>query len=114
MDKLTVVGQKGYSNKKHCQEVEGISKCKTTNIREAVVSLDIRKAFDSISHSCLLSCLRFLNFGEKFINAIKLLCTNRKASIIMGHCKYGKSFDLELDADRKQSSGTSRYQSHWF
>jgi hypothetical protein len=100
MDKITAVGQKGYSNKKHCQEVvmsiiEGISKCKTTNIRGAVVSLDIRKAFDSISHSYLLSCLRFLNFGEKFINAIKLLCTNRKASIIMGHCKYGKSFDLE-------------------
>jgi hypothetical protein len=100
MDKITAVGQKGYSTKRYCQEVvisilEGISKCKSSNIKGAVVSLDIKKAFDSISNTYLESCLRFFNFGEKFIGVIKLLCTNRKASIILGQNRCGKSFRLE-------------------
>jgi Reverse transcriptase (RNA-dependent DNA polymerase) len=49
MDKLTRIGQKGYSKTKQCQEVlisivNGIAKCKREKIKGAIVSLDIKKS----------------------------------------------------------------------
>jgi Reverse transcriptase (RNA-dependent DNA polymerase) len=100
MDKITAIGQKGYSKKKYCQEVimsiiDGVHKCKSKKIKGALISLDIRKAFDSISHNYLESCLKFFNFGENFIKTVLLLCTGRKAAIILNDNKVGKSFDLQ-------------------
>jgi hypothetical protein len=60
----------------------------------ALVSLDIKKAFDSISHNFMEHALKFLNFGEKFIKWIKVLCTNREACVIMAGNKLGKNFKL--------------------
>ena len=55
MDKLTPVCQKGYSTSRRCQEVllqliENIDQCKKNNKNAALLSLDIKKAFDSIGH----------------------------------------------------------------
>ena len=55
MDKMTPVCQKGYSKTRRCQEVllqlsENIEECKIKNKTTAILSLDIRKAFDSIGH----------------------------------------------------------------
>jgi Reverse transcriptase (RNA-dependent DNA polymerase) len=58
------------------------------------VSLDIKKAFDSISHNYMIEALRFFNFGEKFIGWIKAICTNRKACIIL-NTGTGKTFELQ-------------------
>jgi retron-type reverse transcriptase len=74
--------------------LETIKKCKTEKIKGALISLDIRKAFDSISHNYLKSCLRFFNFGENFVKSVMLLCTGRKAGIIFNN-KVGKSFELK-------------------
>ena len=68
MDKLTSVGQKGYSTNKQCQEVlisliDSIQLCKKKNIRSALLSLDIKKAFDSLSHTYLKNVLTFFNFS---------------------------------------------------
>jgi hypothetical protein len=100
MDKITAVGQKGYSEKKYCQEVlitlvETVKKCERNKIRGALVSLDIKKAFDSISHSFLVAALKFFNFGDKFIHVIKTLCTNRTAKVILEYDRLSKSFRLE-------------------
>jgi hypothetical protein len=57
--------------------------------------LDIKKAFDSISHSYLKAALQFFNFGEKFIVNILTLCTGRKASIILDDGTLGLQFNLE-------------------
>jgi Reverse transcriptase (RNA-dependent DNA polymerase) len=43
----------------------------------------------------LENCLGFFNFGENFIKIIKLLCTNREATIILTKDKLRKSFVLE-------------------
>jgi len=56
MDKMTPICQKGYSSTRYCQEVlisviEGIEKCKFFKKKGAVISLDIKKAFDSLAHS---------------------------------------------------------------
>ena len=68
MDKLTPICQKGYSGSRYCQEVlisiiEGIERCKVENKKGAVISLDIKKAFDSLSHSFLQGVYEFFNFG---------------------------------------------------
>jgi Reverse transcriptase (RNA-dependent DNA polymerase) len=100
IDKITNVGQKGYSKTKQCQEVlisiiEGIRKCKKNNLTGAVLSVDIKKAFDSISHGYLKEVLRFFNFGEKIISCLMTLCTNRFASIIQDDGRTGRKFKLE-------------------
>jgi hypothetical protein len=58
MDRITMVGQKGYSSSRQCQEVlmnilDNIQTCKNIGKAGALISLDIRKAFDTISHDFL-------------------------------------------------------------
>ena len=100
IDKLTPVCQKGYSQTKQCQEVlisvsDCVSKCNHRNIRGALLSLDISKAFDTLSHSFLDSALVFFNFGENYRRWIRLLATNRTACIILSDSKMSHHFNLE-------------------
>jgi Reverse transcriptase (RNA-dependent DNA polymerase) len=99
-DKITIVGQKGYSNTKCCQEVlisliDAISELKSTGKKGCIISLDIKKAFDSLSHKFMIESLKFFNFGERIIKWITTICTNRKACIILSTGKMGRSFELE-------------------
>jgi hypothetical protein len=100
MDKITHVGQKGFSSKKYCQEVliqivDSINHINVRRKRGALLSLDIRKAFDSTSHSYLQEAYKFFNFGPNFIRWLNLIGTNRKACIILGDGTYSDFFDLE-------------------
>ena len=88
MDKLTPCSQKGYSSTRRCQEVlidiiEGINECKAKNKKGALLSLDIKKAFDTIGHSFIERVLDFFNFGPLFKKWLLLLCTKRRAAIIL-------------------------------
>jgi hypothetical protein len=72
IDKVTKIGQMGYTNKKLCQEalmgiLGGMDYAQKYNKKLALISLDIKKAFDSISHSFLEKTLEFFNFGPVFI-----------------------------------------------
>ena len=96
MDKLTPIAQKGYSKTRRCQEalieiIEGIVK-KTK--RGALLSLDIRKAFDTLSHSFVEKVLEHFNFGVNFKKWITLLCTNREACIVLEGGKLSRRFKL--------------------
>jgi hypothetical protein len=56
MDKMTPVAQSGYSKTRRCQEVlvtliDCIQDCKINNKKQGLLSLDIRKAFDTIFKS---------------------------------------------------------------
>jgi exonuclease III len=100
MDKLTKVCQKGYSSSKQCQEVliniiDSVNKIKVSGNRGALVSLDIKKAFDSTSHRYLQSVYNFFNFGPNFIRWLNLISTNRRACIILDNKLYSSFFDLE-------------------
>jgi hypothetical protein len=83
-----------------CQEVligllnkiEVANKEKKTGV---LVSLDIKKAFDSISHNYMEEVLKFFNFGENFIKWIKVLCTNREACVIVLNNKLGRNIKLK-------------------
>jgi hypothetical protein len=77
MDKLTKIGQKGYSSSKQCQEVlinivDSISTLKANGKKGALISLDIKKAFDSTSHKYLQLVYNFFNFGPNFIRWLNL------------------------------------------
>jgi hypothetical protein len=75
--------------------------------RGALLSLDIRKAFDTISHDFINQAFRFFNFGENFIKWINLIGTNRRACIILESGMYSKYFDLERG--NAQGDTTSPY-----
>ena len=100
IDKLTPTSQKGYSATRRCQEVligliDGINECKKKNSKSAILSLDIRKAFDTISHQYIERVLDHFNFGTNFKKWLLLLCTNREACIILENGKISKAFKLK-------------------
>jgi Reverse transcriptase (RNA-dependent DNA polymerase) len=100
MDKITNVGQKGYSKKRQCQEVlisliSGIKQAKKNNVKGLLISLDMKKAFDSLSHEYMGECLKFFGFGPYIIKWLTLLSTNRKACIQLGKNKLSRTFKLE-------------------
>jgi len=100
MDKLTPICQKGYSSTRYCQEVlisiiEGIERCKAERKKGAVISLDIKKAFDSLSHSFLQGVYEFFNFGPVLKKWITLLSTKRRACVILENGKFTEFFNLD-------------------
>jgi hypothetical protein len=100
MDKLTPTAQKGYSTTRQCQEVlisvlDIISNCKHLNKRGAVLSLDIRKAFDTVSHQFMRKVFEFFNFGPYIIQRLTILSTNRQACIILEDDLTTEYFDLD-------------------
>ena len=52
------------------------------NIPASIVLLDIEKAFDSVKHDFLLEILKRFNFGDKFIDWIKVIYSERKSYVI--------------------------------
>jgi exonuclease III len=112
MDKITRVAQKGFSSTKYCQEVligivDSINSLKYRNRPGALLSLDIKKAFDSTSHSYLQQVYKFFNFGPNFIRWLNLIGTNRKACVILENGVYSEFFDLERG--NAQGDTTSPY-----
>jgi hypothetical protein len=100
IDKITGLGQYGYSKKKQCQEVligliNKIYSARNEKEKGVLLSLDIKKAFDSILHGYMEQALKFFNFGDAFIKWVKLLCTNREACIILANNSTGRSFKLK-------------------
>ena len=52
------------------------------NLRGYIVTVDIEKAFDSLSHSFLLACLKKFGFGHDFIRWVKILFESQESCII--------------------------------
>ncbi len=114
MDKLTGIGQKGYSCTKQCQEVlinivDSISTLKANGKKGALISLDIKKAFDSTSHKYLQLVYNFFNFGPNFIRWLNLLGTNRRACIILDNEISSAFFDLQ----RGNAQGDTNFSLHF-
>ena len=100
IDKLTPIGQRGYSKTRYCQEVlvniyDEVQQCKKNNKNGALVSLDIKKAFDSLGNSFVVRVLEFFNFGPKMIGWLKTICFGRKACILLNNDTISDIFDLE-------------------
>ena len=63
--------------------------CKQEKIKELLVGVDARKAFDIVDHEYMFKVLEAYGFGPKFINWVKLLNKNLKAeTLVNGYFKY--------------------------
>lgn len=70
-----------------------------------IVSYDIKNAFDTVNHTYLNNVLGKFNFGEKFINFIKLIYTERKVYVMNnGH------FAMPVTMERGMTQGCSLSQ----
>jgi hypothetical protein len=100
MNKLTPCCQKGYANGRYCQEVlisviDTIEKCRHLNKKGGVLCLDIKKAFDSLSHSYLKNIFEFYNFGPNISRWLTVLSMNRAARIVLLNDVSTSFFELE-------------------
>ena len=61
--------------------------CKENDIDALLISLDAKKAFDSVSHKYLHEVLRRYGFSDDFIDTVKLLYRDIKANIMINGYK---------------------------
>ena len=97
-DHITSPCQKAYSSKKNIAEVnlDMINTLKSANASGtslAIVSIDFRKAFDSISHKYILHVLEFFGFGPYF-RKLALACMKGKRGFIANLKNSGETFTI--------------------
>ena len=59
-----------------------------------LVTLDAQKAFDSVDHEYLLTCLRAYNFPEEYVQQVKTIYSNLKARVLVNGF-LTECFDIE-------------------
>jgi len=57
--------------------------CKKRNMNSVLISLDAKKAFDSVDHNYIKKTLQEYGFGEYFIRSFEILYTNITARILV-------------------------------
>jgi exonuclease III len=113
VDRVTTRAQKGFTDSRYIQEVlinviDCIGYAKKNNLNGAVVSIDMSKAFDTISHEFLSECYRFFNFGPVFTNMLETVGKNRSACILLDNGGISNSFPL--NSGRPQGENLSPIQ----
>jgi len=88
IDKITGRSQKAYTTEKYLQEViinicNNIEECNKTGKPGMLISIDQKKAFDSVYHEFCNEAFKFFGFGENLIHMMNTLSTNRNARIFM-------------------------------
>ena len=59
-----------------------IEMCDILDISGYLITIDIKKAFDSLDHDFLFSAFKNIGFGENFIHWIKVLWNNQQSCVI--------------------------------
>ncbi|MCE2674445.1 MAG: hypothetical protein LW635_12790, partial [Microcystis sp. 53598_E5] len=78
--------------------------CKEHNIDALLISLDAKKAFDSVSHKYMHEVLKRYGFSDNFIELIKMLYKDLKASILVNGFK---SVMINIERSVKQGDALS-------
>jgi Reverse transcriptase (RNA-dependent DNA polymerase) len=81
--------QKGFCPNKYMHEViinsiERINYCNDNYISGVMISADLSKAFDSVSHEFMEKCYDFYRFGPRIKRWLKSIGTGRTARILLG------------------------------
>ena len=103
VDIITSRAQKGFTQSRYIQEVlinviHSIRHCNEGEIPAFVLSLDQRKAFDSVRHDFMLEVYKFWGIGENFASMLNLITTGRNATIIFDDGTLSRQFALETGA----------------
>ncbi len=100
IDKLTSLNQKAYNKKRYIQEalictINTVRHCEHNNVSGAILSIDQKKAFDSVYHGYMDCVYKFVGFGPNFIRILKTIGMGRKARVILESGKPSHELDLE-------------------
>jgi hypothetical protein len=113
VSRFTSRAQKGFTDARFIQEVlvnviECIGHANKEKIPAAAISMDMAKAFDTISHEFLYECYQFFNFGPVFCNMLQTVGKKRHACIILDNGSLSENFNL--DSGRPQGEVLSPIQ----
>ncbi len=78
--------------------------CSQNNLNTVLISLDAKKAFDSVDHQYIEETLRAYGFGKKFIDIFKLLYKNITARILVNGFQ---SESIKIERGVKQGDALS-------
>ena len=83
------IDQVGYMDNRNIGEAirsidDMIFHCLTHNLDCYLIAVDFEKAFDSVSHSFLLSVLKWFGFGPSFCSWIKTIYTDTSSCVMNG------------------------------
>ena len=114
VDTITSRAQKGFTNSRYIQEVlinvcHNIGHCNTTGTPAFVLSLDQRKAFDSVRHDFMTEAYKFFGLGNNFIRMLNLITTGRNATIIFDDGSLSRQVLLETGAPQGNSPSPLQY-----
>jgi hypothetical protein len=74
-----------------------------------IISIDQKKAFDSILHSYCNDAFEFFGFGGNFIHMMNTLSTGRTARIILDNGKLSRTIALERGRPQGDSPSPRQY-----
>ena len=114
VDTITSRAQKGFTQSRYIQEVlinviHNISHCDHNNVPAFVLSLDQRKAFDSVRHDFMMEVYKFWGIGNNFSNVLKLITTGRNATIKFDNGSLSRKINLETGAPQGNSPSPLQY-----
>jgi hypothetical protein len=100
MDRVLSRSQKGFNKSRQIQEViinsmETMDYCKRHNIKGAMVSVDVSKAFDSVDHGYMEKVYRFFGFGPQICKWLATIGTGRNAHVLLANDELSVAFQLE-------------------
>jgi hypothetical protein len=75
--------------------METMDFCKRHNIKGAMVSVDVSKAFDSVDHGYMEKVYRFFGLGPRIRKWLSTICTGRNAQILLANDELSVAFQLE-------------------
>jgi hypothetical protein len=99
-DRVLSRSQKGFNKSRQIQEViinsmETMDYCKRHNIKGAMVSVDVSKAFDSVDHGYMEKVYRFFGFGPQIRKWLATIGTGRNAQVLLANDELSVAFQLE-------------------
>ncbi len=111
LPKIIGRAQKGFLKSKNIHTcILNVTSCisQSWNAHEGmgVLCVDFSKAFDSLEHEAIMSCLKFFNFGNFMVNMVATILNDRKARII---AENGYSDTLLIMRGTPQGDRSSPY-----
>ena len=106
IDTSTSRAQKGFTHSRYIQEVlinvcHNISYCNASNIPSFILSLDQRKAFDSVQHDFMRQVYKFFGLETNFAKMLNLITIGRNATIMFDDGSLSRQFSLETGAPQE-------------
>ncbi len=114
IDKVTSLAQKAYNKKRYIQEalintIDTIRYCEHNGVSGVLLSIDQKKAFDSVFHPYMREVYRFFGFGPEFIKLLDTIGTNRTARILLDYGNISNEFDLDRGFAQGNSPSPKKY-----